>query len=101
MIKGFFLLSLLSGATAFSPAFTTIRAEKTVLFAASSLPPKPSDDGWTGRSAYKPKSTTPVATKKVSWLERQTMSNVIIEPSYFLTWAMALLGPLIMWYHRK
>lgn len=27
------------------------------------------------------------------------MKDVMIDPNYFLTWAMALLGPLIIWYH--
>ncbi|GAX24760.1 hypothetical protein FisN_4Hu318 [Fistulifera solaris] len=43
--------------------------------------------------------TKPVATYTPSWMERLTMPNVMIEPDYFLTIGVALLCPLIIWYH--
>jgi hypothetical protein len=56
-------------------------------------------DDWSTKPLYEPKSTTPVAHHKVTKRELAKMSNVVISPDYTLTWAVALLGPLIMWYH--
>jgi Protein of unknown function (DUF3119) len=46
-----------------------------------------------------PKSTTPVPAKKVNWIQKQMLSDVMIDPDFSLTWTVALLGPLIWWYH--
>ena len=57
-------------------------------------------DDWTGYpTGTERKSTEPVARRKVSNLERARMEDVMIDPSYFLAFAVAALGPLIMWYH--
>mmetsp|Transcript_17557 Transcript_17557/g.26023 ORF Transcript_17557/g.26023 Transcript_17557/m.26023 type:complete len:254 (-) Transcript_17557:321-1082(-) len=45
------------------------------------------------------KSTPSKAVRPVSWIEKQTKEDVMIEPDYYLSWAMAALGFLIMWYH--
>lgn len=99
MMKIILLSFLLSGAAAFAPSAVT-RVDKTALYAASTLPPK-QDNGWSDRPAHKPKSTKPAPAKNVSWLERQTMKDVMIDPDYFMTFYVGALGPLIMWYHRK
>lgn len=73
--------------------------------AASSIGPnssnnnKSKNDGWTGKPGYVAKSVEPVADKNVSMLQRMAMQDVMVEPNYFLTWAVALLCPLIIWYH--
>ena len=46
-----------------------------------------------------PKSTTPVPTKKLNWIQKQMLPDVMIDPDFSLTWQVALLGPLIWWYH--
>jgi hypothetical protein len=56
-------------------------------------------DSWSNKPLYFPESTTPVAARKVSKFERMRMSDVVIPPNFFLAYAVALLGPLIMWYH--
>jgi hypothetical protein len=35
----------------------------------------------------------------VSKSDRSKMDDVMLDPNYFLTFAVAALGPLIMWYH--
>jgi hypothetical protein len=43
---------------------------------------------------------TPVPSKnKANWFQKQTLPDVIIDPSFSLTWSVAALGPLIWWYH--
>jgi len=58
-------------------------------------------DDWTGYpTGMERKSTKPVAaSKKVSNFARSRMDDVMIDPNYFLTLAVAALGPLIIWYH--
>lgn len=99
------VLVLVAAATAAS-AFTPITnkkvsiASRTLHLSASSMEPnKKSRDGWTGKPGYVAKSMEPVADKNVSKLQRMTMKDVMIDPNYFLTWAVALLCPLIIWYH--
>jgi hypothetical protein len=79
------------------PAATTFDALR--MSASSIEPDKKSNDGWTGKPGYVRKSMEPVADKKISKLQRMTLQDVMIEPNYFLTYAVALLGPLIIWYH--
>jgi hypothetical protein len=68
----------------------------SILEASSSLPPL---DGWSDKPAFERRSTTPVPVKKVGWMEKKTMEDVMIDPDYFLAAAVALLCPLIIWYH--
>jgi hypothetical protein len=56
-------------------------------------------DQWSNYPLHVPESTTPVAARKVSKWERMTMADVVIPPDFSLSWAVAILGPLIMWYH--
>lgn len=59
---------------------------------------RPND--WTGYPAdTERKSSTPVPARKVSKSDRAKMDDVMLDPNYFLTFAVAALGPLIMWYH--
>lgn len=44
-------------------------------------------------------STKPIADRQVSWMERATMRDVILDPDYTLAASVALLCPLIIWYH--
>ena len=98
------VLSLLSTALvathAFSPLATTRTATTEVSMAASSF--EPDRTGWRNKPiAHKGDRSTPsvASPKAASWLERQTMGSVMIDPDYFLAVAVFLLGPLIMWYH--
>lgn len=98
------ILTLLaaSAVSAFAPmtATTVTKASSELYMSASSIGPnKKSSDGFTGRPGYVAKSMEPVADKQVSKLQRMTMKDVMIEPNYFLTWAVTLLCPLIIWYH--
>ena len=88
--------SLAASAQAFVPLSTTTPSRATALNAAF---PGNSQDGFTGKPAYKAQSTKPEAVRKVSKRERQKMPDVMIEPSYFLTVGVGLLCPLIIWYH--
>mmetsp|Transcript_25090 Transcript_25090/g.59604 ORF Transcript_25090/g.59604 Transcript_25090/m.59604 type:complete len:271 (+) Transcript_25090:165-977(+) len=94
------LVALASTTSAFAPAASLHRATKTALNVASTPGDfqNPKDD-WSNKPLHTPTSTTPVADKKVSKWERSMMPNFVVSPDYTLTWAVALLGPLIMWYH--
>lgn len=93
------LLSLASTVSAFHLA-PSGPASKTFLAAASTgdnFSKKPND--WTGYPVGEQKSTTPVSARKVTPFQRAMMADVMIDPNYFLTWAVAALCPLIIWYH--
>ena len=96
------LLSMCTGASAFvgAPnrhALTTSSVTTTTLDVAS-LPSKDLDS-WSGKPLNTHESTTPVADPKFSRLNRMMMKDVVLPPSFQLTWALGLLGPLIMMYH--
>ena len=60
----------------------------------------PPDDVWsTPPLSEHRRQTKPVADQNVNWLQRQTMGDVMIDPDYFLTFSIAALCPLIIWYH--
>lgn len=84
--------------TAFVPVKKTQISPSALHMAASSIGPQKPKDGWTGKPGYVSKSA-PVIEKKVSKLDRMMMKDVMIEPNYFLSWSVALLCPLIIWYH--
>lgn len=100
MIKLFILAvasTLLVGndVTAFSPS---------VKKGASSLPMASTvgvNDGYRNKKPFSTpkKTTTRVPAKKVNWIQKQMLSDVMIDPDFSLTWTVALLGPLIWWYH--
>lgn len=95
-------LTLPSSTSAFAPPSTstsTSTSTPTALNVASTPRDFRKKDDWSNKPLYEPKSTTPVAHHKVTKRELAKMSNVVISPDYTLTWAVALLGPLIMWYH--
>lgn len=96
------LVVLASTTSAFAPSKSLHRTtKKTTVLNVASTPgdfQSPKDD-WSNKPLHTPKSTTPVAVKNVSKWERAMMPNVVISPDYTLSWAVALLGPLIMWYH--
>jgi hypothetical protein len=100
MMKLWIAALLASSAVAFAPVTTHVGSKQSSspISMASTVDRFPKDD-YSNKPLYQPKSTTPVADRKVSWLERQTLPDVMIEPSYFLTWAVLALGPLIWWYH--
>jgi len=99
------LLSMCTGASAFVAApsrhaLTTSSATTTTLDVASLN--KPNSDGldsWSGKPLNTHESTTPVTDPKFSKRNRMMMKDVVLPPSFSLTWAVALLGPLIMSYH--
>jgi len=91
-------LSLAGTASAFVTA--PARVVTTSLSAAATgddFNKKPND--WTGYPLTEKKSTAPVASRKVTPAQRAKMADVMIDPNYFITFAVAALGPLIMWYH--
>ena len=68
----------------------------TQLFAASQLPmPKRSP---TANPAIRDASPS-VPSKVVTQRERNMMKDVVIDPDYWLSLNVALLCPLILWYH--
>lgn len=95
IMKILLALAFVAGVSAFAPQPVLTRSSTAVGVAGNMGP----SDGWSDKPLYQPKSTPPVADKKVSWLARQAMPDVMIDPSYFLTWAVAALCPLIIWYH--
>lgn len=74
--------------SAFSPSSVQQLASPTALGAATGLPPK----GYSG-------SRKDSRIRRVSKAERSRMGDVMIDPDYTLTIAMAALCPLIIWYH--
>lgn len=92
------LLSLASAASAFQLAPTT-RVMATTSLAAATTGDNMKPNDWTGYPVGQKKSTTPVPARKVNGLQRATMPDVMLDPSFSLTWAIGALGPLIMWYH--
>lgn len=91
----FFLLA--AATNAFSPwSVGSHHVSKLALKAASTNQPR---NDWSDKAPFQRQSSTPVATKKVSWLQRQMMEDVMIDPDYLLSAATALLCPLIIWYH--
>jgi hypothetical protein len=101
MVKIVFILSLsLAAVSGFSPSTMEARTRQTSLhMVASSTGPSNLNDGWTGKPGYVRKSTPSIADKKISKVERMAKSDVMVDPNYFLSWAVALLCPLIIWYH--
>jgi hypothetical protein len=59
------------------------------------------EDYWAGMPLRggRDRSTEPVADRAVTASDRRRMEDVMIKEDYWLTWAMAMLGPLIIWYH--
>ena len=103
-MKSFLLLSLVSLAASFSQMPIITRAQRTSgshlsasSIRGSQLPAYDQND-----PQQQQQSTKPVApAKKLNWIAKQTLPDAMIEPSYYLTWAVALLGPLIIWYHPR
>lgn len=95
------LLSLAGTASAF--VATPSRFSKTSVLSAATtgddFGKRQHPNDWTGYPLTEKKSTNPVPARKVTAAQRAKMEDVMIEPNYFLTWAVAALGPLIMWYH--
>jgi hypothetical protein len=56
---------------------------------------------WAGMPLHRRKehSTKPVSDRAVTANDRRKIEDVMIREDYWLTWAMAMLGPLIIWYH--
>ena len=92
------LFSLLTSTYAFVAAPPRL-TRSTTLSAASSIGNPRRKDDWSDKPISERKSTKPVPTKKVNAIQRRMMKDVILDPDYFLTWAVGLLGPLILWYH--
>jgi len=90
------LLSLCAASSAFV-AVPSRSALKTTSLNVASTPENL--DSWSDKPLYVPQSTKPVAARKVSKWERMTMADTVIPPNFSLAAAVALLGPLIMWYH--
>ena len=93
------LLSLASTASAFQMAPTTRSVATTTSLSASTTGDDMKPNDWTGYPVGVKKSTTPVPVRKVNSAQRAMMSDVMLDPDFSLTWALAALGPLIMWYH--
>lgn len=96
MKSSILILLLCSSVTAFSP--NRIAPFTTELGVSNSL--HPNQDPYSKAIPRKGEhQTQPVATHTPSWIERLTMPDVMIDPDYFLTVGVALLCPLIIWYH--
>ncbi len=75
---------------------TTTLEAATNLRSATNLRPR---DAWSDKPLFEKRATKPLAKRKVGAYQRQMMTNVVIPPDFSLTWALAALGPLIIWYH--
>jgi hypothetical protein len=95
IMKVALLFFLCSGAS----AFTASKSRATWATSLNVVTTPDNLDSWLEKPLHRRVSTTPVADRKVTKFERMMMPDVVIPPSYSLTWAVALLGPLIMWYH--
>ena len=89
----FLLLSLAIATSSFSPSTIMARSssKSSSLQAASGI--------GNSRPRFGEVSTEPVATVKVSQKQRNAMKDVVIDPDYSLSWQIAALCPLIIWYH--
>jgi len=92
------LLSMCMGTSAFvaTPSLTTSSVATSL--DVTSIPPE-NLDNWSNKQLHVRESSIPVADPKFSRLGRMMMKDVVLPPDYSLTWALALLGPLIMSYH--
>ena len=88
MMKGLLLLLFAVGAAGFSPSTVARKQTPLQLQAATGVPGTP-----------RLESTKPVAVRPVSKFERMRMKNVMLDPDYTLTWSVAALCPLILFYH--
>ena len=92
-------LILAGSIDAFSTSSTTRRSAavaSSTLYAASQLPmPKRSP---TANPTIRDASKS-VPVKVVTQRERNMMKDVVIDPDYWLSLNVALLCPLILWYH--
>lgn len=98
MMKLLVSLSLLAAAHGFvaSPA---PKAKTSLNVATQPKGGKNMWDDWSNKPLPKRQSTTPVAKKKVSKMERAMMKDRVLDPDYTLALSVAALGPLIAWYH--
>lgn len=97
-VASFLALALCSTTASAFVAPSGVATKTTTALHVASTPPD-NFDNWSDKPLYSPQSTTPVPTKKVSKWERMRMKDVVIKPNFSLAAAVALLGPLIMWYH--
>jgi len=89
------MLLCIGTSSAFAPS--QIKARSTSLNIAS-IPPEDLDS-WSNKPLNQHEETTPVRDPKFNPISRMMMKDVVLPPDYSLTWALALLGPLIMAYH--
>jgi hypothetical protein len=92
------LFSFLTSTYAFVAAPQRL-ATKTTSSLSAATPVKNRRDDWSDKPIPERKSTQPAPEKIVNNIQRAMMKDVVIDPDYFITWAVALLGPLILWYH--
>jgi hypothetical protein len=91
-MKLLLLFSLSTLASSFSPT------PALSLWKASSLSMASKDD-WSDKPIPQRKSSKPVPVRDVSWVKKKTLPDTMVAPNFYLTWAMAILGGLILWYH--
>jgi hypothetical protein len=92
------LLSFVTSTYAFEMAPQRL-TKPTTLSAASPIGGFRRKDDWSDKPISERKSTKSVPVKKVNKFQRATTKDIVLDPNYFLTWAVGLLGPLILWYH--
>jgi hypothetical protein len=92
-------VSLLAVANGFQvhTSSSTLSHNKQQTAVHAAAPPMSSDE-W-AKPLTQRASTTPVPVKKVTKAERSQLKDRIIDPDYTLAAVVALLGPLIAWYH--
>jgi hypothetical protein len=91
------LFLCLAGASAFTGPAAIKQQQTSALSLSSSVN---AGDDWTKNKPLKaPQMTTPKPVRNVNWLAKQAIDDVVLDADYTLTWAFALLGPLICWYH--
>lgn len=91
---------LLVNVDAFTTSSMTRNSKTTSLHAASQLPLDNNSNrrSPTANPAIREPSKS-IATKVVTQRERNAMKDVIIAPDYWLSFNVAMLCPLILWYH--
>jgi hypothetical protein len=90
------VLSLLCATSAFVVAPSRVSA---IALKAARYNDRMRIDDWSDKPVPDKKSTKSFPTKVVTGWQRKKMDDVMIPPDFTLTWAVALLGPLIWWYH--
>jgi hypothetical protein len=59
----------------------------------------PAKDDWSDKPIPRRRTTKPVPARVVSTRTKRAMADAVVSPNFYLAWAFAILGAVILWYH--